>query len=281
MDDQNVNQIDELSNEGNMLNDDLFEDNQQTAPPAHVVDSSKENTSIEEADKKETPPETLKDQIPIKEETPHKDDDTQFEYWQSQSDTKDGELKVLREQIAQREIAPQLTPEITEPLVAPVKPQTEFVDDVQTWANYYEKKDEYRDKLVEENTQGLKTIEQKAEDVEKTRLQGVEAANLKAYNLGELSKQPGYDLEKATRALTWFSRQRESPEEFFKEMAGYYNYIENQTPVNRANQIQQRVDRQNEISPLGVQTSQAETQKVADNEEFFDDVQHNQGHGKY
>ena len=92
---QDVNSIDEMSNENNTLPDDLFiENNQQTPPSAQIVDSSEENTSIEKADEKESQQET-------KEEVPHKEDPSQFEYWQGEADKRTKELEDFKNKYTQ------------------------------------------------------------------------------------------------------------------------------------------------------------------------------------
>ncbi len=289
MENQDVNSIDDMSTEENTLPDDLYEnpnvleENQQTPPPAQIVDSSPENTSIEEADKKE-------EGVPeiVKEVVPHKEDPKQFEYWQGEADRRAKELEDFKTQYIQDkqtwekkqgEIAEQLAPK-PEPLVVPVKPSTQFVDDVETWANYYEQKDAYRDKLVEQNTQGLDSIREETANEKQMRLQANEAAANKAYTLGEFQKR-GMDLEKANRALNYYGKQRENPDAYYDDLSAFFDWKENQAPDNRANQIQQRVDRQGEVLPLGVQTSETETKKTPEEEAFFEELKFNQGHGNY
>ena len=276
MEDQEVNSIDEMSNENNTLPDELFiEENQQTPPPVQVVQSSEENTSIEKADEQESQQET-------KVEIPHKEDTTQFEYWQGEADRRARELEDFKTQYAQdkqtwentqREIASvkeQLIPK-ADPLVAPVRPGTQFVDDVETWARYYEDKDAYRDKISEKRQGEFNTFKQESADEKQLRLDGEQAAQVKAYTLGEFQKR-GMDREKASRALSYFSQQRENPDAYYDDLTAYFDWKENQAPDNRANQIQKRVERQGEVAPLGIQTSETETKKISDDDAFFGEM---------
>lgn len=281
MENQDANSIDEMSNEDNALNDDLFEENAQTPPSAQIADSSPENTTLEDEDVPEI----------VKEVVPKKEDPTQFEYWQGEADRRATELDSFKNQYAQdkqswettqREIdsmKDQLIPKV-EPLVVPVKPNTQFVDDVETWANYYEQKDAYRDKLVEANAQGLNSIREETANERQLRTQAEGAAQEKAYTLGEFRKR-GMDLEKANRALNYYGKQRENPKAYYDDLTAFFDWKENQAPDNRANQIQQRVNRQGEVLPLGVQTSNTETKKTPEEEAFFEELKFNQGHGNY
>ena len=270
MENQDVNSIDEMSNEDNTLSDDLFEevleDNQQPAPESHIADSSPENTSLEDEDAPEV----------VEEVVPHKEDPTQYEYWQSQSDTKDGtisakdaEIIALREQLTQRETVPQSTP--AEPVLPPK------LRDV-----YDDPLDEVKDlkanlRYVLKETQGIR---QESAQEKQVREDQQKAANFKAYTLGQFQKQPGYDLEKANRALNYYAKAQANPEQYHSDLAKYFDFIEGQTPSTKEQEIQQRVNRQNQVQPLGVKTSETETQKTPENEEFFDEM-NDQNFGNY
>ena len=272
MENQDINSIDEMSNEGNMLSDDLFEENEQPAPSRQIVDSSEENTSIEAADK---------EGVSEEREIPHKEDPSQFEYWQGEADKRATELESFRNQYdqdkqswanAQREIAEmkgQLNP-VAEPKLPP-----------QLRDSYDDPLDEVRDlkenlRFVIQETQGIK---QETATERQLRTQALEAAQQKAYTLGEFQKQ-GFDLEKSNRALNYYSRQRENPEAYYKDLAAFYDWKESQSPERRTNQINQRVDRQGKVLPLGVEASASETKKVNDDEVFFDEFK-NQDFGNY
>ena len=276
MENQDVNSIDEMSNEGNMLSDDLFEEeeNQQPAPSRQIVDSSAENTSLEEADKAdEGVPEVVKEVVP------HKEDPTQFEYWQGEADKRSAELEAFKDQYAQDkqtwngEIAS--VKELLNPVVEPVLPP-ELRD------SYDDPLDEVKDlkanlRYVLKDVQGIR---QESAQEKQTREDQQKAANFKAYNLGQLQKQPGYDLEKANRALNYYSRAQANPEQYYNDLAKHFDFIEGQTPNTKEQEIQQRVNRQNGIAPLGVKTSEAETRTKDENSEFFDEM-NNQNFGNY
>jgi len=276
MENQDVNSIDEMSNEGNMLSDDLFEEeeNQQPAPSRQIVDSSEENTSLEEADKvDEGVPEVVKEVVP------HKEDPTQFEYWQGEADKRSAELEAFKDQYAQDkqtwngEIAS--VKEQLNPVVEPVLPP-ELRD------SYDDPLDEVKD--LKENLRYVlketKGIRQESADQKQTTEDQQKAANFKAYTLGQLQRQPGYDLEKANRALNYYSRAQANPEQYYNDLAKHFDFIEGQTPNTKEQEIQQRVNRQNGIAPLGVKTSEAETRTKDENSEFFDEM-NNQNFGNY
>ena len=275
MENQDVNSIDEMSNEGNMLSDDLFEEeNQQPAPSRQIVNSSAENTSLEEADKAdEGVPEVVKEVVP------HKEDPTQFEYWQGEADKRSAELEAFKDQYAQDkqtwngEIAS--VKEQLNPVVEPVLPP-ELRD------SYDDPLDEVKD--LKENLRYVlketKGIRQESADQKQTTEDQQKAANFKAYTLGQLQRQPGYDLEKANRALNYYSRAQANPEQYYNDLAKHFDFIEGQTPNTKEQEIQQRVNRQNGIAPLGVKTSEAETRTKDENSEFFDEM-NNQNFGNY
>jgi len=276
MENQDVNSIDEMSNEGNMLSDDLFEEeeNQQPAPSRQIVDSSAENTSLEEADKAdEGVPEVVKEVVP------HKEDPTQFEYWQGEADKRSAELEAFKDQYAQDkqtwngEIAS--VKEQLNPVVEPVLPP-ELRD------SYDDPLDEVKD--LKENLRYVlketKGIRQESADQKQTTEDQQKAANFKAYTLGQLQRQPGYDLEKANRALNYYSKAQANPEQYYSDLAKHFDFIEGQTPNTKEQEIQQRVNRQNGIAPLGVKTSEAETRTKDENSEFFDEM-NNQNFGNY
>jgi len=276
MENQDVNSIDEMSNEGNMLSDDLFEEeeNQQPAPSRQIVDSSEENTSLEEADKAdEGVPEVVKEVVP------HKEDPTQFEYWQGEADKRSAELEAFKDQYAQDkqtwngEIAS--VKEQLNPVVEPVLPP-ELRD------SYDDPLDEVKD--LKENLRYVlketKGIRQESADQKQTTEDQQKAANFKAYTLGQLQRQPGYDLEKANRALNYYSKAQANPEQYYSDLAKHFDFIEGQTPNTKEQEIQQRVNRQNGIAPLGVKTSEAETRTKDENSEFFDEM-NNQNFGNY
>ena len=276
MENQDVNSIDEMSNEGNMLSDDLFEEeeNQQPAPSRQIVDSSEENTSLEEADKAdEGVPEVVKEVVP------HKEDPTQFEYWQGEADKRSAELEAFKDQYAQDkqtwngEIAS--VKEQLNPVVEPVLPP-ELRD------SYDDPLDEVKD--LKENLRYVlketKGIRQESADQKQTTEDQQKAANFKAYTLGQLQRQPGYDLEKANRALNYYSKAQANPEQYYNDLAKHFDFIEGQTPNTKEQEIQQRVNRQNGIAPLGVKTSEAETRTKDENSEFFDEM-NNQNFGNY
>jgi len=269
MENQDVNSIDDTSNENNTLPDDLFEEvsleeNQQPTPESHIADSSPENTTIEETQ----PPAGQEEDIPDKENP------DSYKYWQGEADKRKAELESFKNQYAQdkqawdnaqREIAS--VKEQLNPPVEPVLPP-ELRD------SYDDPLDEVKDlkenlRYVLKETQGMRQESAQEKQVRKNQ---EEAARFKAYSLGELQKQPGYDLEKANRALEWYGKSRTSPEEYYKDIAMVYSIIEGQAPNNREQEIQQRVNRQGETLPLGVKTSETETKKKSDDIEFFDDM---------
>ena len=88
------------------------------------------------------------------------------------------------------------------------------------------------------------------------------------------------DLEKANRALNYYSKQRENPGSYYDDLSAFFEWKENQSPKLKEQQIQQRVNRQGETLPLGVQTSKVETNNVDDNDAFFNEM-NNQNFGNY
>ena len=157
---------------------------------------------------------------------------------------------------------------------------TQFVDDVETWAKYYEDKDAYRDKVSEQRQGEFNTFKQESADEKQLRLQSEQAAQNKAYTLGEFQKR-GMDLEKANRALKYYSEQRDTPDTYYDDLSAFFDWKEKQPSDLKERQIQQRVDRQGEVLPLGVQTSETETKKTPEDEAFFEELKFNQGHGNY
>lgn len=250
--------------------DKAFDENTTEYTESHIAPSDEKSTSIEgEAEKKPAEP--------VKEEIPDKENPESFKYWQSQNDIKDRKIEDLERQSAQdretwvntqREIATvkeQLTPKV-EPLVEPVKPLTQFEEDVTTWANYYEQKDAYRDKRDEQRQGEFNTFKQETENEKNLRLQNELAAQQKAHTLGEFQKQKGYDLEKANRALNYFAKVGQDPEAYASKLAEFYDWIEN-TETKKP-----RVTQEGEVVPLAVQTSVTDNQKVEENDEFFGDM---------
>jgi len=248
--------------------DKAFDENTTNYTESHIAPSDDKSTSME-GETQDKPQEVVKEEIPDKENP------DSFKYWQGEADRRATELESFKNQYSQdkqtwentqREIAgmkEQLIPK-EEPLVAPVKPQTQFVDDVDTWANYYEQKDAYRDKGSEQRQNEFNTFKQETVDEKNLRIQGEQAAQQKAYTLGQFQKQDGYDLEKANRALTYFSKAQENPEGYTKDLAQFYDWKEN------AQNKERKGNQEDQVLPLGVQTSVTENRKLDENDEFFD-----------
>lgn len=229
------------------------------------IDYFKEETPEKETQEVKPEPETSKEP---------KSDPNSFQYWQSQADKRDKELRAEREQREQlqREIEaikgqlnPKKEPEV---LVPPTPPRS---DDPVEEIRYAREYAEYVAKANEQKFGKYDAYFQQLEAEKQQRVQQEQLAQQRAWQVSQLA-QSGLSPEEANQALADFSRDAETPEQYFKDLAEFWKFRKGYKENPKTSKIEQRANRQNGLPPLG--TTPSEIESASDpNDQFFGDMQ--------
>jgi hypothetical protein len=223
-----------------------------------------ENTRLEETPEKET------QEVKPEPETSKKEDPSQNPYWQSKYD---------REVVAARQEAERLKQEIEsikgqlnppkkdEPLVPPTPPRS---DDPVEEIRYAREYAEYVNKVNEQRYGKMDAYFQTIEAERQAHKQQELIAQQRAWQVSQLA-QSGLSPEEANQALADFSRDAETPDKYFKDLAEFWKFRNGQQ--SKPSKIEQRANRKYELPPLGAETSELGTQQVDPNDAFYNDMQ--------
>lgn len=247
-----------------------FSDMQNPELPDEVP---QDNIEHQKLDYFEEPQETQPQEEEVKPEPKaEKENPESFKYFQSLADKRYAELlaeKQKREQL-EREIEQykaQLSPKKEEPLTPPVPPRS---DDPLEEIRYAKEYAEYINKVNEQRFNKVDAYFQQLEAERQARIQQEQLAQQRAWQVSQLT-QAGLSPEEASQALVEFSKDAETPEQYFKDLAEFYRFRKGLTNP-KASKVEQRAIRQGAIPPLGVMPSEVEPQKIDPSDEFFDDM---------
>jgi hypothetical protein len=224
---------------------------------------------LEEGKEEETPKEESQEDKPVKETSP-KEDPSQNPYWQSKYDREVVAAKQEAEKLRQEieSIKSQLNPpKKDEPLVPPVPPRN---DDPLEEIRYAREYAEYTNKVNEQRFGKMDAYFQTIETERQQQRQQAEIAQQRAWQVTQLA-QAGLSPDEANQALADFSRDAETPDKYFKDLAEFWKFRNGQQP--KTSKVEQRANRKSELPPLGVETSETETRKIDPNDEFYTDMQ--------
>lgn len=239
--------------------------------PAEIEEiEHKDNFSIEY---EETPKEVEPEKEEPKEEpkVDPKEDPTQNPYWQSKYDkevlaTKQ-EAEKLRQELEQ--LKGQVNPpKQEEPLVRPQKPNS---DDPLDMLKYSQELAEYQEKVMEQKFKSVDSYFQNIEAERQMRTQQEQAAQQKAWMVGQMTKA-GLSPEEAGMALADFTKDADNPDQYFKDLADFWRHRKGQKTDPRAQNMEKRATRQQGLPPLGVATSENEPQNVNPDDAFFNSL---------
>lgn len=254
----------EYADFSDMQNPELPDIVEEQKSDGNLLIGYEENTRLEETPEKET------QEVKPEPETSKKDDPSQNPYWQSKYD---------REVVAARQEAERLKQEIEsikgqlnppkkdEPLIPPTPPRS---DDPIEEIRYAREKAEYMEKLFNQQVQKTDAFFQTIESERQARQQQEQIAQQRAWQVSQLA-QSGLSPEEANQALADFSRDAETPEKYFKDLAEFWKFRNGQQP--KPSKIEQRANRKYELPPLGAETSELGTQQVDPNDAFYNDMQ--------
>lgn len=230
---------------------------------------------MEETPAKETSETETKEVKP--EPEPSKDpktDPSSFQYWQSQADKRERELRAEREQREQLQreienIKTQLNPKKEpESLTPPTPPRS---DDPVEEIRYAREYAEYIAKVNEQRFGKIDTYFQQLEAEKQARTQQEQIAKQRAWQVSQLA-QAGLSPEEANQALADFSQDADTPDKYFKDLADFWKFRKGIRDNPKLNKMDERKDRQGKIPPLGVTPSEVESSSNP-NDEFFNDMQ--------
>lgn len=251
-----------------------FSDMQNKELPDEVEDIKTEQhlpiDYMEETPERETP-EVKPEPEPSKDP---KTDPSSFQYWQSQADKKERELRAEREQREQLQreienIKTQLNPpKKEEPLAPPTPPRS---DDPLEEIRYAKEYAQYVEKLNEQRFGKIDAYFQQQEAERQARAQQEQIAKQRAWQVSQLA-QAGLSPEEANQALADFSKDADTPDQYFKDLADFWKFRKGYRDNPKLNKMDERKNRQGTLPPLGETPSEVESSSNP-NDEFFNDMQ--------
>ncbi len=234
--------------------------NEQATPESHIVADKPESIDDpnDNPEATETPVET-----PVEPEVDDRGRDiTSAEHFQSLNAQTENSLKAEREetQRLRQEIADSKQPEPLKEEVIPQRPNTDDPIDIQ----------KYQGDMIEWQGKQMQKMAQQTLQEKQLREQAETNAQKKAYTLGQLKKHLNPD--EANAALEYYSNIQSTEDEYYGDLAKYFLWKQGNKNSVRTVQIDKRLNRQNNVLPLGVVPAEEETKKVDDSTAFVDDI---------